>query len=207
MSKDNSLIQKTVAVRIHLTEEMLGMSSQDKDIQSTFIASKAPDAPSREQEIEAIGVHEAVEKARTIFPKNKEGVPILWDYQIKGFFKDVCGMLYRVKGSKSSALKAYRKIIDGLIFVGPREIPIHLPDGAVMGTCDRVIRISGKTGEYTALASSETVPAGTTFEFTVDLLDKSHDKALDEWLHYGAMRGFGQWRNSGKGRFTFATNH
>ena len=24
-----------------------------------------------------------------------------------------------------------------------------------------------------------------------------------EWLDYGALRGIGQWRNSGKGRYTY----
>jgi hypothetical protein len=25
---------------------------------------------------------------------------------------------------------------------------------------------------------------------------------VEEWLEYGELRGLGQWRNSGKGRFT-----
>ena len=50
----------------------------------------------------------------TIFPRDN-GVPIYWDYQIKGFFKDACGMLRKVTGSKSSKIKAYKKEIDGLI--------------------------------------------------------------------------------------------
>ena len=49
----------------------------------------------------------------TIFPRDN-GVPIYWDYQIKGFFKDACGMLRKVTGSKSSKIKAYKKEIDGL---------------------------------------------------------------------------------------------
>ena len=35
------------------------------------------------------------------------------------------------------------------------------------------------------------------------LLDDSHEKAVREWLDYGILRGIGQWRNSGKGRFTY----
>lgn len=38
-------------------------------------------------------------------------------------------------------------------------------------------------------------------EFTVLCLDESHEKVVREWLDYGALRGIGQWRNSGKGRF------
>lgn len=43
----------------------------------------------------------------------------------------------------------------------------------------------------------------TTREIEVLCMDDSHEKAVLEWLNYGAMRGIGQWRNSGKGRFTY----
>ncbi len=29
------------------------------------------------------------------------------------------------------------------------------------------------------------------------------ESLVREWLTYGRLRGLGQWRNSGKGRFTF----
>lgn len=82
-----------IKVRLTFTEEILGTASADKEIHKTYIASLAPDAPSKKEEVEAIGVEETIEKAMTVFPRNKEGVPIYWDYQIKGFFKDAAGML------------------------------------------------------------------------------------------------------------------
>ena len=130
-------------------EAMLGTASNNKELHSEFIASHAPDAPSREEEIEAVGVEEVIEKGMTVFSRNKDGQPILWDYQIKGFFKDACGVLRKVKGTKSSKIKAYKKEIDGLIFVQERQIPVQTA----------------------------------------------------EELSYGKLRGLGQWRNSGKGRF------
>lgn len=36
---------------------------------------------------------------------------------------------------------------------------------------------------------------------TILCLDDAHEKAVREWLDYGALRGIGQWRNSSKGRF------
>jgi len=30
-----------------------------------------------------------------------------------------------------------------------------------------------------------------------------YETALREWLDYGKLKGFGQWRNSGKGRFSY----
>lgn len=54
-----------------------------------------------------------------------------------------------------------------------------------------------------SLVNSEGIPAGSTCEFDVILLDDSHEKVVREWLDYGILRGIGQWRNSGKGRFTY----
>lgn len=34
-------------------------------------------------------------------------------------------------------------------------------------------------------------------------MDDNHMAAVLEWLDYGKLRGIGQWRNSGKGRFTY----
>lgn len=192
---------KELKVRITFTEELLGTANSDKDIHSEFIASKAPDAPSREEEVEAVGVDEVERKEMTIFPRNTDGQPIMWDYQIKGFFKDTCGALRKVTGTESSKIKAFKKEIDGLIFPEPRQIVIKF-DGK-MGTCQRPLRASTAQGERIALANSETIPAGATIEFTVKCLLDSHIKAVKEWLDYGVFKGMGQWRNSGKGRFTW----
>jgi hypothetical protein len=91
---------------------------------------------------------------------------------IKGFFKDACGMLRRVKGSGSSKLRAYKKEIDGLVFVTPRQIPLVLPEGAELGLLERPV-LGGGIG----------------------------DDLLREWFNYGALRGLGQWRNASYGRF------
>ena len=128
-----------IKVRLTFTEEILGTAAADKEIHKTYIASLAPNAPSKKEEVEAVGVEETIEKAMTVFPRNKEGVPIYWDYQIKGFFKDAAGMLRKVPNTKSSKIKAYKKEIDGLIFVKERQIPIHF-DGEI-GNCERPLPV------------------------------------------------------------------
>lgn len=188
-------------VRLTLTEEVLGTASNNPEIHSDYIASKAPDAKSREEEIEAIGVDAEVEKSMTVFPRNENGDPIMWDYQIKGFFKDACGMLRKVTGTKSSKLKAYKKEIDGLIFIQERQIPF-VYEGE-MGNCQRPLRAQTAQGERISLANSETIPVGATLEFTVECLVDSDMEAVEEWFDYGRLRGLGCWRNSGKGRFTW----
>ena len=188
-------------VRLTLIEPILGTWPANKEIAAEFISSKAPDASTIEDEISALGVDAVVEKGKTIFPKLDDGTPLLYDYQIKGFFKDACGMLSRVKTTESSKLKAYKKIIDGLIFVEPRTIPF-LNYGEVHD-CQRPLRAQTAQGERVSLANSEEIDAGATLEFEIICLDESHEKAVREWLNYGQRRGLGQWRNSGKGRFVW----
>jgi hypothetical protein len=190
---------KILKVRLMLEEELLGTAPNDPNIHREYIASKAPNAATVEDEVAAVGIEEVVEKSMTVFPRNTDGKPILYDYQIKGFFKDACGALSRAKDTKSSKLKAYKKEIDGLIFPKPRQITIQFE--GEMGNCQRPLRASTAQGERVALANSEAVPAGAIIEFDVLLLKDDLEEILREWLDYGALRGLGQWRNSGKGRF------
>lgn len=190
-----------IKIRLTLTEEMLGTASANPDIHSEFIASKAPDAQKLEDEVAALGADAVEKKGMTIFARDEDGDPCVWDYQIKGFFKDAAQMMKKVPGSASSALKAYKKEIDGAIFVYPRKIKLTMPEDGEIGVCQRPLRAQTMQGERVALVSSETVPAGTTLTFTVQFLNKADVAPCVEWLNYGALRGLGQWRNSGKGRF------
>lgn len=191
----------TMKVRMTFTEELLGTASGNPEIHGDFIASNAPDAKTREEEIAAIGVDEAIEKSMTVFPRNESGEPIIWDYQIRGYFKESCGFLRNVKDTKSSKLKAYKKKIDGLVFVEPRKIPIQ--NFGTIGSCQRPLRGQTAQGERIALANSETIQAGAFCEFTVERLCEDDLKMVREWLDYGKYHGMLQWRNSGKGRFTW----
>jgi len=189
----------TIKCRVKFLEELLGTANNNPEIHSDFIASKAPDARSAAEEIAAIGVEEAVEKSMTVFPRNAEGIPILFDYQIKGFFKDSCGVLRKVPGTKASKIKAYKKEIDGLLFVYPRMIPLNLSGD--LSECQRPLRAQTAQGERIALAHSEAASAGSEIEFTIECLTKDMYDLARELMDYGRMRGIGQWRNSGKGRF------
>lgn len=198
--------EKSIKVKLTFTEEVLGTCSNDPEIHDNYIASQAPDALSRAEEVEALGVNEVVERSMTVFPRMNNGeTPFIWNYQIKGFFKDTCSALRNVPGSESKKIKAFKKIIDGNIFVEERKIPLQ--NFGTIGECQRPLRASTPQGERIALAHSETVPAGTTIDFTITYME--HDKydldaAIREWLDYGKRRGLLQWRNSGKGTFEWA---
>lgn len=192
----------TLKVKVTFDEEVLGTASGNPKLHEEYIASNAPDALTMKEEVEAIGTEEVFEKSMTVFPRNKEGEPIAWDYQWKGFLKDAFKALKKIPKSECGKVKAYKQEIDGLIFVFPRMIPIQM-NGGEMGICQRPLRASTAQGERVALASSDTVPAGSTMEFDIQLLLDTHEKAVIEALNYGKLRGFGQWRNSGKGRFHY----
>ena len=204
---------KKVNVKSTFLEGILGTSSADPEIYTRFIGAKAPDAVSVEEEVEALGAESIVERGTTVFPRDDDGTPFLYDYQIKGFFKDACSMLSILSekdpetGKKKKAknesgkLTAYKKVIDGLIFVEPRKI--HLESPGPVTICQIPLRAQTAQGERVALSSSEELPAGTTVTMTIICMDDSHWAAVEEWLNYGSFRGIGQWRNSGKGRFAW----
>lgn len=194
---------KEIKIKVTFIEELLGTASGDPKLHETYIASKSPDAATIEEEVAAIGVDSEIEKSMTVFPRNLDGVPFIYDYQWKGFMKEAAGALRKVKGTESAGLKAFKKEIDRLIFVKPRMIPLILPEGGEIGNCQRPLRAQTMQGERIALSNSETVPAGTTCEFTVMCYCDDDEKLIREWFTYGEWGGTGQWRNSGKGRFTY----
>lgn len=189
---------KKMTVKLTFTEMLLGTSSANPELHSEFIASKAPDANLREEEIATLGADAVEKKEMTVFPR-ENGNPFLYDYQIKGFFKGVCGFLRRAPGTEASKIKAYKKVLDGLLFIGPRKVLIDL--SGPVGNCQRPLRAETLQGERIALANSETVPAGSTVVFDILMIEPGLEKFVREALDFGALSGIGQWRNAGMGRY------
>lgn len=145
---------KILKVKITFLEPVLGTWPSNQNVARDFIASKSPDAATIEDEVAALGADAVADKGMTVFPRNENGEPVLYDYQIKGFFKDYCGMLARVGGktetgkkravNESGKLSAYKKVIDGLIFPQPRMIPIKV--NGKIGDCQRPLRAQTAQG-------------------------------------------------------------
>ncbi len=192
---------KTLKVKLTFTEPILGTSPSNEDIYREYIGSKSPDAATIEDEVEALGADAVAEKSMTVFPRTEDGKPFLYDYQIKGFFKDTCGGLRKVTGTASSKIKAFKREIDKLIFPSPRQIVFE--NYGTIGECQRPLRAQTAQGERISLAMSEEIPAGATVTFEIMCLCDTHEDAVREWLDYGQFSGIGQWRNSGKGRFAW----
>lgn len=196
---------KRMKVRLTFVTEVLGTSPADPELYDRFVASKAPDAQTRAEEVAAIGVDEATERGMTVFPHDGRDRPVFYSYQIRGGLKGAAAALREVPGSLAhkSRLKAYKKHIDRYVFVEPSVIPIDVHGGEV-DVCQRPLRASTPQGERVSLASSEAAPAGSTIEFeVVCLLDEDVD-LVKELLDYFRWCGLGQWRGSGeKGRATW----
>lgn len=202
-------------IKVTFEEECLGTCSGNPEIHREFIAAKAPDAMSTEEEVEALGAEAVTEKTMTVFPRDTDGCPILWDYQFKGYLKDNVNALREIgdsivykecrkeKGDRRLTKYSYKRTIDNLVFVKPRKIRLILPTGGEIGECQRPLRAETMRGERIALAHSETVPAGTWFEAEIVCLDVRLYIVIVELLDYGKWKGLGQWRNAGKGRFSW----
>lgn len=205
---------KTMRVRLTFIEDILGTASGNPALHTEYIASKAPDAETRDAEIAAVGAEIVTEKTMTIFPRNEDGDEILWPYQVKGFFKSAQGTLNKTvstEGRKAFPyLASFKSIIDNMVFVKATQdgwdtkgtgIVIHWPEGVEETyDCERPLRAETAQGPRVALAHSEVCPAGSWVE--IDILVRRDDlmKNVREWLNGGIYYGIGQWRNSGKGR-------
>lgn len=202
-------------VRITLTEPLLGSASGNPEIHHDYIAAKAEDPDKAKEEIEAIDVNESLEKSTTVFSRDNKGQLHLWDYQVRGFFKEA--LKWRISMGELE-LTAYKKFVDNSLFVNPRRLVLHGEDGQPLtkpnGILQRPLRAQTAQGERIALAASEQCLEGTYFDAEIQIMlpEKDNgDKKLrklsgDDFtaaLDYGKLKGLGQWRNSGCGRFNW----
>lgn len=139
----------------------------------------------------------------TIFIRDDDGCPAIYDYVIKGFFKNACKALKETDGAKTKGISAYKGKIDNLMFVKDRVLRIHMPEDGEITFCERPLRASTPNGERVALACSEEIPAGSKIYVAIEFLNKSWIPFVKEWLDYGYYNGLGQWHNGGKGRFVW----
>lgn len=191
------LFEKTY--KLTFTDELLGTLPGNKEIFADFVAKKAE---TLEEESDNIpDVDETLEKGTTVFPRTEDGKPFIYDYQLRGFFKEACKFLKKVEGTRSSKEKAYKQKVDGLIFIKDRQNVIDI--NGDIGICERPLRASTPQGDRVALSRSESIPAGSTVTFTVQCMIENDLKLVEEWLEYGELHGTGQWRNGGKGRYTY----
>jgi len=203
-------------VELTMLEPLLGSCPGDKEVFEKFIASKAPTQERQDEEIDAMTVDEEVEKSSTIFPKDKDGL-FLWDYTIRGFIKESMLVLIELDEIKEPKKWVVRKAVDSTVIVEPRRIRLLDASGNPIEKAEealgRTLRAQTQQGERVALARSEVLPAGTRIRFLItSLVTENRQKkswacigkeTLSQCLDYGVIKGLGQWRSGGYGRFSW----
>ncbi len=204
-------------VRMTFTEPLLGTLAGDPKVATEFILSKNPEGTVTD-EVESLPSDDPGEvllvKASTVFPRDAAGRPFIWDYQIKGWFKEAClAWCQRDVMTKEQLKKLrltewmYKRTIDLQIFVRPRRLMLILPDGVVgvpgdLDFLERPLRKETFKGGKVCLARSEMVPVGSYIEATVTVFNDKLVEYVKSWLvEFGPLHGMLQWRNSGMGRF------
>jgi hypothetical protein len=199
---------KVRIVRITFTEPLLGTIAGNKELAEDYIIGKHPEGFAADEQEALPDVDEEIEKASTFFARDKNGNPMMWDYQWKGYFKEACEALIHSELWTKEELKKYRltpylykKTIDKQVFVCPRRIVLALAGKPFF--VQRPLRGQTMKGERICLARSEAVPQETTLELEIEWLNDNLGDWIVRWLDYGIKGGTGQWRNGGFGRFTW----
>lgn len=188
----------TINCTLKLTTEMLGTIPKNKEIYESYIETKRPDGGSDEVDIEAIE-----EKGWTGFHSDENGI-FIFDYMIKGFLKHWGNVL-----KDELKIKAMRSKIDDVLFIFPRKIYPQNEKGETIkeptGLVERPLRAMTMQGPRVSLARSDYLPVGTSFKFSIELINTGKKEItadiIKELLAHGKYAGLGQFRNGGYGRF------
>jgi hypothetical protein len=193
-------------VKLTFTSPVLGTAPGNPDVLRDYITPEgigeeqmAEEEKSLAAAVKAQTVEEAILKKSTLFHRTPQEQPFLYNYLFRGFFKEVCATLRRLPDRPEKNMKAYKKVVDGTIFVNPRCV--LLESDSPVEWLERPLRAQTPSGEFICLARSEMLPAGTTCQLELISLDHSFMDTLHEWLDYGELKGLGQWRNGGFGTF------
>lgn len=182
-------------VKIRFLEPLLGTVAKDPEVYARYIASKAPSRELAEEEISFEQLRADIENSGwTGFHTDDKGV-FLYDYQVMGFLKESANIMKSQLGIANLRAK-----VEMYCYVQPRRLYLN---GSLGDPLERPLRAMTAQGPRVTLVRSDTMPEGTTVGFRILLLDNKEvtPDVLQELLAFGALRGFGQWRTGGFGRF------
>lgn len=194
-------------LKVKFTEPVLG-SAPSKEVATKFLFDKAREAgvddSALDEEFETL--QDVVEQGTTTFHRDEDGNEILWDFHVLGFLKHAGNILNRDKSV--GGVTNLRNKIGQQVKVVPRKIVLNVPEEKRTGEyLERSLRAQTARGPRTALARSEQVPAGTTFECELRVVKVAKQEVTEDVLRtvldYGEWQGFGQWRSGGYGRFEY----
>jgi hypothetical protein len=189
---------KQYHLKITFITPVLGAQPQ-RDIAKDHLGKRFEEGGGQLPDDELATLDEELERGTTAFHKLPDGQPIFYDYQLKGFIKEAGRIFNGLRG-----VKGLKSKLNNFLFVTPRQIPLVMPDGAVIEYLERPLRAETMRGPRVAIARSEMLPAGTWFECRLEVYDGPITKdIIVDLLSYGTRQGLGQWRNGGWGKFEF----
>lgn len=212
-SYDSTLFQLLVdryRVRLRLLEPLLGTVPKSETVFTDYLASLAlkrrdggeritPEAALELIEEEKSTLPDREERGWTGFHEDEHG-PFLYDYQVKGFIKEAASIVALMGITNIANLK---NKVDNLVYVQPRRIRLTCLDEYPL---ERPLRAMTPRGPRVSLLRSDQVPAGEEINFELWVLRNKKEvtvELLRELLTLGLLKGLGQWRNGGYGRFQF----
>lgn len=193
------------------TENLLGSAPRSAEVFTKFLKERQQDrkdalsALESEAEVQTLPPEVDESQGYTGFHSDDGGL-FIYDYVVKGFFKEAGNVL-----KDSLKVKALRSKMDNLLFIFPRRIYLIGADSTPIlkphGVNERPLRAQTMQGPRVTLAKSDFVNAGSLIKFDLQFLDgadiKHPEKIVEDCLGYGALKGLGQWRNGSWGRFSY----
>ena len=134
-------------VKMWFVQPLLGSAPSDPDLYKRFIASNAPDAPTREEELLTNTVEDVAAKGVNVFlRRTATGKPCVGQHTIKGYFKESMTASRRQEGSVSEKVSGHKTKITGNIVISPTFINLQLPAEYVKTMTDEEFRKDGFGG-------------------------------------------------------------
>ena len=112
----------TLKVKLTFVEPILGTSPANEDIYREFIASKAEDAATIEDEVAALGAEAVAEKGMTVFPRMEDGTPFPVRLSDQGLLQ---GYLRRPAQGQGLCFCRYQGIQEGDRQADFPRTPVH----------------------------------------------------------------------------------
>mgnify|MGYP001568131168 FL=1 len=198
-------------VKITFLEELLATSSANAQILTDYISKKASDE-NLQEEVACLSNVEKLdkleEKGTTVFVRDNDGAICILNHMIKGFLKHAGNVIRKTTPEQASPGKtkkwgAIAGKIDDFVKITPRRIRLNCK--LEENTYERSLRAMTAQGERVSLARSEYIQEGNSIEFEIHVYPGAPitEEMLKTMLDYGSWVGLGQWRNSGKGSFSY----
>ena len=129
-------------VTLWFIQPLLGSAPSDPNLYKTFIASKAPDAPTREEELVTTTVENVASRGTNVFLRRSvTGKPTIAQHALKGFLKERGTQENRVIDGIS--ITNHKTKIVGNVVIKPTFIDLNIPEELIRDTTEETFKKEG----------------------------------------------------------------